>query len=78
MSATEIPINRPHFGQLYVWSLMATGVAISLVSLYYLPFENLAWPNPVIYQNFAAGLTGLLTGQTNPDQVLKSMDDAWK
>ena len=43
-----------------------------------LPFENLAWPNPVIYQNFAAGLTGLLTGQTNPDQVLKSMDDAWK
>src|ERR1041385_5110385 len=41
MSATEIPINRPHLGQLYVWSLMATGVAISLVSLYYLPFENL-------------------------------------
>src|ERR1044072_1972870 len=41
MSATEIPINRPRLGQLYVWSLMATGVAISLVSLYYLPFENL-------------------------------------
>jgi raffinose/stachyose/melibiose transport system substrate-binding protein len=43
-----------------------------------LPFENLAWPNPVIYQNFATGLAGLLTGQTTPDQVLKSMDDAWK
>ena len=41
MSATEVPINRPHFGQLYIWSLMAAGVVISLVSLYYLPFEKL-------------------------------------
>jgi len=41
MSATEVPVNRPQFGQVYVWSLMAAGVAISLVSLYYLPFEKL-------------------------------------
>jgi raffinose/stachyose/melibiose transport system substrate-binding protein len=57
---------------------MQTYVKPLFVQKHDLPFENLAWPNPVIYQNFAAGLTGLLTGQTTPDQVLKSMDDAWK
>lgn len=41
MSATEVPINRPHFGQVYIWSLMAMGVAIALVSIYYLPFTRL-------------------------------------
>ena len=41
MSATEVPIHRPQFGQVYVWSLMAAGVAISLVSFYYLPFDKL-------------------------------------
>ena len=41
MSATEVPINRPHFGQAYVWSLMTAGVVISLVSIFYLPFGKL-------------------------------------
>ena len=41
MSATEMPINRPHFGQVYVWSLMTAGVVISLVSIFYLPFGRL-------------------------------------
>src|ERR1044071_5290774 len=41
MSATEVPINRPHFGQAYVWSLMTVGVVVSLVSIYYLPFGKL-------------------------------------
>jgi len=41
MSATEVPINRPHFGQAYVWSLMTVGVVVSLVSIYLLPFGKL-------------------------------------
>jgi len=41
MSATEVRINRPHFGQAYVWSLMTVGVVISLVSIFYLPFGKL-------------------------------------
>ncbi len=41
MSATEVPINRPHFGQVYIWSLMTMGVAITLVSIYYLPYGKL-------------------------------------
>ena len=41
MSAAEVDVNRPHFGQVYMWSLMAMGVAIALVSLYQLPFYNL-------------------------------------
>ncbi|HET6851604.1 MAG TPA: ATP-binding protein [Pyrinomonadaceae bacterium] len=42
MSAAEADVvNRPHFGQVYLWSLMATGVAIALVALYQLPFHNL-------------------------------------
>jgi signal transduction histidine kinase/ActR/RegA family two-component response regulator len=41
MSATEVPVNRLHFGQVYKWSLMTTGVVIALVSIYYLPFERL-------------------------------------
>jgi len=44
MSATEVPINRPHFGQAYVWSLMTAGVVISLVSIFYLPFGKLDPP----------------------------------
>ncbi|HEV8167896.1 MAG TPA: hypothetical protein VGP59_01085, partial [Pyrinomonadaceae bacterium] len=44
MSATEVPVNRLHFGQVYVWSLMAMGVAIVLVSIFYLPFGKLAPP----------------------------------
>ncbi|HET7286306.1 MAG TPA: hypothetical protein VFI71_02510, partial [Pyrinomonadaceae bacterium] len=44
MSATEVPVNRLHFGQVYVWSLMTMGVAIVLVSIYYLPFGKLDAP----------------------------------
>jgi len=41
MSATEVPVNRLHFGKVYVWSLMVAGVAIALVSIYSLPYEKL-------------------------------------
>ncbi len=41
MSAAEVNVNRPHFGEVYLWALMATGVAIALVALYQLPFYNL-------------------------------------
>lgn len=41
MSATEVPVNRLHFGKVYVWSLMIAGVAIALVSIYSLPFGKL-------------------------------------
>src|ERR1041384_1372956 len=41
MSAAEVNVNRPDFGQVYVWSLMITGVAIVLVSIYLLPYHNL-------------------------------------
>ena len=41
MSAAEVNVNRPHFGQVYVWSLMMMGVAITLVSIYQLPFDKL-------------------------------------
>src|SRR5215217_6794902 len=41
MSAAEVNVNRPHPGQLYMWSLVTTGAAITLVSLYYLPFDKL-------------------------------------
>ena len=41
MSAVEVNVNRPHFGQVYTWSLMTIGAAITLVSVYYLPFDLL-------------------------------------
>jgi len=41
MSAAEVDVNRPHFGQIYMWSLVAAGAAIALVSIYYFPFEKL-------------------------------------
>ena len=41
MSAAEVDVTRPHFGQVYMWSLVTTGVAITLVSILYLPFEKL-------------------------------------
>ena len=41
MSAAEVDVNRHHFGQVYMWSLVTMGVAIALVSLYQLPFHNL-------------------------------------
>ena len=41
MSAAEVDINRPHFGQVYMWSLVTAGAAITLVSIFYLPFQKL-------------------------------------
>jgi signal transduction histidine kinase/CheY-like chemotaxis protein len=41
MSAAEVNVNRPHFGQVYIWWLMATGVAIVLGALYLLPYRDL-------------------------------------
>ncbi|HZJ43759.1 MAG TPA: ATP-binding protein [Pyrinomonadaceae bacterium] len=41
MSAAGININRNHFGQVYMWSLVCAGAAIILVSIYELPFQEL-------------------------------------
>ncbi len=41
MSAAEVNVNRLHFGQIYVWSLMTAGVAVVLVSIYLLPYDIL-------------------------------------
>ncbi len=41
MSAAEVDVNRPHFGQVYMWSLVIAGAAITLVSIYHLPFDKL-------------------------------------
>src|ERR671916_2612238 len=41
MSAAEVDINRPQFGQVYMWSLVTAGAAITLVSIYYFPLEKL-------------------------------------
>src|SRR5215212_6376982 len=41
MGAAEVDVNRPHFGQVYMWSLATMGVAIALVSFYQLPFHDL-------------------------------------
>ncbi|MFF2050289.1 ABC transporter substrate-binding protein [Leifsonia sp. NPDC058194] len=39
---------------------------------------NLEWPNGDVYNAFMTGIQGLLTGQQTPEQVLESMDAAWK
>jgi signal transduction histidine kinase/ActR/RegA family two-component response regulator len=44
MSAAEVNINRPHFGQVYMWSLVTAGAAIAIVSVYQLPFSKLDVP----------------------------------
>ena len=41
MSAAEVNVSRPQFGQIYVWSLMITGLAVILVSIYLLPYQSL-------------------------------------
>ena len=41
MSAAQVEVNRLQFGQVYMWSLIITGVTIALVSIYYLPFKIL-------------------------------------
>ena len=41
MSAAEVDVNRPQFGQLYMWSLVVAGAVIVIVSLYELPYTLL-------------------------------------
>ena len=41
MSAAEVDVNRPHFGQVYMWSLVSAGAAIALGSIYHFPFNEL-------------------------------------
>src|SRR6201988_2491940 len=41
MSAAEVNINRPHFGQVYMWSLVIAGAAIALGSLFLFPVHKL-------------------------------------
>jgi len=36
-----VEVNRPQFGQVYMWSLVIAGAAIVLVSIYTLPFSKL-------------------------------------
>ncbi len=43
MSVAEVNVNRPHFGQVYMWSLVIAGAAIALGSLVVLPFHKLDW-----------------------------------
>ena len=43
MSATQVNVDRPHFGQVYMWSLVIAGAAIALGSLVVLPFHRLDW-----------------------------------
>jgi raffinose/stachyose/melibiose transport system substrate-binding protein len=38
---------------------------------------NLTWPSGDIYQTFGQGITGLLTGQSQPNSVLTQMDANW-
>ncbi len=41
MSAAEVEVNRPQFGQVYMWSLVIAGAVIAAVSLYQLPYGDL-------------------------------------
>src|SRR6185312_6570668 len=41
MSAAEVDVNRPQFGQVYMWSLVIAGAAIAVVSLYQLPYRDI-------------------------------------
>lgn len=41
MSAAEVNVNRYNFGQVYMWSLVAAGAVIVLISLYALPFAEI-------------------------------------
>jgi raffinose/stachyose/melibiose transport system substrate-binding protein len=43
----------------------------------YGPLPNSQWPNSAVYDALATGVQGLITGQKNPDDVLKAMDAAW-
>jgi signal transduction histidine kinase/ActR/RegA family two-component response regulator len=41
MSAAEVDVNRPQFGQVYMWSLVIAGAVIVVGSLYQLPYRDL-------------------------------------
>src|SRR5215204_4897487 len=41
MSAAHVEVNRPHFGQVYMWSLVTAGALITLGSIFTLPFHTL-------------------------------------
>ena len=41
MSAAQVDVNRPQFGQVYMWSLVIAGAAIAIISLYQLPYRDL-------------------------------------
>ena len=41
LSAAQVNVDRDHFGQVYMWSLVTAGAAIVLVSIYALPFHDL-------------------------------------
>jgi len=44
MSAAQVNVDRPPFGQVYMWSLVIAGAAISLGSLILFPFHKLDAP----------------------------------
>ena len=41
MSATQVNVDRPQFGQVYMWSLVTAGAAIVLGSVLLFPFYKL-------------------------------------
>jgi len=41
MSATQVNVDRPQFGQVYMWSVVIAGAAIALGSLFLFPFHML-------------------------------------
>jgi raffinose/stachyose/melibiose transport system substrate-binding protein len=53
------------------------GVAGLLSSEQYRPYGTDGWPNGQVYAALGQGVTGLLTGQKDIDDVLKAMDSAW-
>lgn len=53
------------------------GVADLLAGQQYRPFGTDGWPNGQVYAALGQGVTGLLTGQKDIDDVLKAMDSAW-
>ncbi len=52
-------------------------IQTALVDKQYVPPATLSWPNGQIQDAMASGITGLLTGQSKVDDILKAMDAAW-
>src|SRR5215217_4380373 len=44
MSAAQVEVNRPQFGQVYMWSLVVAGALIALGSIYQLPYHDIDAP----------------------------------